>query len=148
MTSSGRAASACTSSSRCSPTAATLIIYAPHIDEVSYTHGKVLDEIGYHTRDYFVKQWPRFEHHPWGVVAHSTHVKGVGTFEDGVERPRVNVVLATRIPKARCDRINLGYLDPDSIRPEDHAHRESEGVLMVPKAGEILYRLNDMSKFG
>ncbi|KPJ57916.1 MAG: hypothetical protein AMS15_09440, partial [Planctomycetes bacterium DG_23] len=29
-----------------------LIIYAPHITEVSYTHGKYLDKIGYHTRDY------------------------------------------------------------------------------------------------
>ncbi len=126
----------------------TLIIHAPHIDEVSYSHGKVLDEIGYHTRDYFVKQWDRFKHHPWGVIAHSTHVKGVGTYENGIERPRVNVVLATRIPEERCRRINLGYMNPDSIRMEDYANRESEGVLLVPKAGEILYRLKDMSKFG
>lgn len=125
----------------------TLIIYAPHIDEVSYTHGRVLDQIGYHVRDYFVKQWSRFEGFPWGVVAHSTHVKGVGRFEDGVETPRVNVVLATRIPAERCRRINLGYMDPDPIRPQDYAGREAEGVLLVPKAGEILYRLRDMSKF-
>ncbi|MGB9593492.1 MAG: lactate racemase domain-containing protein, partial [Anaerolineae bacterium] len=30
-----------------------VIIYAPHIREISYTHGKILDEIGYHVRDYF-----------------------------------------------------------------------------------------------
>jgi len=29
-----------------------VVIYAPHIDEVSYTHGKLLDEVGYHCRDY------------------------------------------------------------------------------------------------
>jgi nickel-dependent lactate racemase len=125
----------------------TLIIYAPHIDEVSYSHGRVLDEIGYHTRDYFVKQWDRFRHYPWGVVAHSTHVRGVGAYEDGVEKPRVNVVLATRIPEARCRKINLGYMDPDAIDPADYANREDQGILMVPKAGEILYRLKDMSKF-
>lgn len=125
----------------------TLIIYAPHIDEVSYSHGKVLDEIGYHTRDFFVKQWDTYSRYPWGVVAHSTHVKGVGSYEGGVEKPRVNVVLATRIPEARCRKINLGYMDPDSINPADYAGRESEGVLMVPKAGEILYRLKDMSRF-
>ena len=34
-----------------------VIIYAPHIDEISYTHGKVIDEVGYHVRDYFAKQW-------------------------------------------------------------------------------------------
>ncbi len=126
----------------------TLIIYAPHIDEVSYSHGRVLDEVGYHVRDYFVKQWDDFKGYPWGVLAHSTHVKGVGAFDPGDERPRVNVVLATRIPRERCRRINLGYMDPASIEPETYAGRESKGVLMVPKAGETLYRLRDMSKFG
>jgi len=87
----------------------TLIIYAPHLKEISCTHGKVIEGVGYHTRDYFLKQWERFKHHPWGVLAHSTHVKGIGAFEDGVEHPRVNVVLATQIPEKVCDRINLGY---------------------------------------
>ncbi|HEX2349252.1 MAG TPA: lactate racemase domain-containing protein, partial [Ktedonobacterales bacterium] len=41
-----------------------VIIYAPHISEVSYTHGKLIDEVGYHVRDYFLGQWPRFEHVP------------------------------------------------------------------------------------
>ena len=45
-----------------------VIIYAPHIDEISYTHGKVLDEIGYHVLEYFTKQWDGFKHHPLGVV--------------------------------------------------------------------------------
>lgn len=118
-----------------------LIIYAPHIDEISYTHGKILDEIGYHTRDYFVKQWDKFKKYPWGVVAHSTHVKGIGKYEDGVEKPRVEVILATRIPEERCRKVNLGYMDPDSIRVEDYQNKEDEGILYVPKAGETLYRL-------
>jgi nickel-dependent lactate racemase len=125
----------------------TLIIYAPHIDEISYSHGRVLDEIGYHTRDYFVKQWDRFKDRPWGVVAHSTHVKGVGTYDNGIEKPRVEVVLATRIPESRCRQVNLGYMNPDEVNPDDYANREKDGILMVPKAGEVLYRLRDMSKF-
>ncbi len=120
---------------------ATLIIYAPHIAEVSYTHGKILDQIGYHTRDYFLKQWDRFKDFPRGVVAHSTHVKGIGTFKEGVEKPRVNVILATRIPKSRCDKINLGYMDPDTIRVADYQNRQNEGVLVVDHAGELLHRL-------
>ncbi|MHC4443132.1 MAG: lactate racemase domain-containing protein [Planctomycetota bacterium] len=124
-----------------------LIIYAPHIDEVSYSHGKVLDEIGYHVRDYFVKLWDKFKGYPWGLVAHSTHVKGVGCYDDGVEQPRVKVILATRIPESRCRQINLGYMNPDTIDPADYADREDERVLLVPKAGETLYRLKDMSKF-
>jgi len=120
-----------------------LIIYAPHITEVSYTHGRILDEIGYHVRDYFLKRMQQFAHYPRGVLAHSTHVKGIGTFVDGKEKPRAQVVLATRIPKKRCDRINLGYRDPATICPEEWQGREDEGILCVPNAGEYLFRLAD-----
>jgi len=122
-----------------------LIIYAPHIDEISYTHGNVLDEIGYHVRDHFLKQMDKFEGVPRGVMAHSTHVKGIGTFENGVETPRVNVVLATQIPEERCRQVNLGYCDPATINPDEWRDREDEGVLLVPKAGEMLHRLADGS---
>jgi len=122
---------------------ADLVIYAPHIDEVSYTHGKILDRIGYHTRDYFLKQLDKFEGVPGGIMAHSTHVKGIGMFADGVETPRANVILATQIPKERCDRINLGYRDPDSININEWEGREDEGILVVHDAGETLYRLSD-----
>jgi nickel-dependent lactate racemase len=118
-----------------------LIIYAPHIDEISYTHGAIIDQVGYHVRDYFVKQWERFKDYPWGVLAHSTHLKGGGTFENGVERPRIRVTLATGIPEERCRKVNLGYLDPATVNLREWADREGEGVLLVPKAGEMLYRL-------
>jgi len=118
-----------------------VIIYAPHISEISYTHGKVIDEVGYHCRDFFVKQWDKYKSQPWGVLAHSTHLKGAGTYENGVERPRIKVTLATNIPEARCDKVNLGYRDPASMNLDEFKGRESEGVLLVPKAGEMLYRL-------
>src|SRR6266436_3598081 len=118
-----------------------LIIYAPHLKEISVTHGKLIEEIGYHCRDYFLKQWDKFKNHPWGVLAHSTHVRGIGTYENGVEQCRARVTLATEIPPEKCARINLGYRDPKSIRVEDFANREDEGVLLVRKAGEMLYQL-------
>lgn len=118
-----------------------LIIYAPHMHEISVTHGKVITEIGYHCRDYFTRQWDRFRHYPWGVLAHSTHVRGGGTYENGVERCRVQVTLASQIPPELCARINLGYRDPATIDVESFAGREEEGVLLVRKAGEQLYRL-------
>jgi nickel-dependent lactate racemase len=120
-----------------------VIIYAPHITEISYTHGKVIDEVGYHVRDYFAKQWSKFEKYPWGVLAHSTHVRGMGTFDNGVEKPRIAVTLATGISKERCQRVNLGYRDPATIKPADFDGREAEGVLLVKKAGEMLYRLKN-----
>ena len=118
-----------------------VIIYAPHITELSYTHGHVIDEIGYHVRDYFVKQWNRFKNYPWGVLAHSTHLRGIGSYDSGVERPRIQVTLATGIPPDRCERVNLSYCDPGTIDPEEWAGRENEGVLLVPHAGELLYRV-------
>lgn len=118
-----------------------LIIYAPHLSEISVTHGKLIEQVGYHVRDYFTKQWDTFKDVPWGVLAHSTHVRGTGTYEIGVEKPRVQVTLATQIPPEVCKRINLGYRDPATIDVESYANREDEGVLLVRKAGEQLYRL-------
>jgi nickel-dependent lactate racemase len=122
-----------------------VIIYAPHIDEISYTHGHILDEIGYHCRDYFLKQWDQFKQYPWGVVAHSTHLTGLGTYdpETKIEVRRVKVTLATGIPRERCEKVNVGYMDPDTIHPEEWAGREEEGILLIPRAGEMLYRLQD-----
>ena len=119
-----------------------VIIYAPHITEVSYTHGKLIDEVGYHVRDYFVKQWDRFAHVPGSILAHSTHVKGTGAYDaaTGIETPRISVTLATSIPEERCRRINLGYADYRDIDPEARMGREQEGILFVPHAGEMLYR--------
>jgi nickel-dependent lactate racemase len=118
-----------------------LIIYAPHIKEVCVSHGKTILEVGYHCRDYFLKQWDKFKTYPWGVLAHSTHVYGLGTYDNGVETPRANVTLATGIPESTCRKINLGYRDPRTIRLEDYANQESDGVLLVPNAGEMLYQL-------
>jgi len=120
-----------------------LIIYAPHISEVSITHGEIIKKIGYHVRDYFVKQMNKFQDIPGGIMAHSTHVKGAGVYENGVEIPRVNVVLATAIPEEMCRKINLDYRDPATIDTADWQNRESEGYLYIPKAGEILYRLKN-----
>lgn len=119
----------------------TLIIYGPHIRKISTTWGKSIEQIGYHVRDYFLADMQRFKDIPRGVVAHSTHVRGTGTFKNGVEKPRIQVVLATSIPRETCERIHLGYLDPAQIRPAEYQGREQEGILYVERAGEILHRL-------
>jgi len=118
-----------------------LIIYGPHINEISRTWGSYLERTGYHVRDYYLKQMDRFADIPRAVLAHSVLVKGLGTFEDGIERPRIEVVLATSIPEEHCRRLNLGYLDPDSVHLDDYRNRESDGVLFVDHAGETLHRV-------
>ncbi len=120
---------------------AELIIYAPHLDVVSHVHGHHIYEIGYHVLPYFLKQWNRFKHIPLGVLAHSTHVRGDGRYENGVEMPRANVTLASRLPEEDCKQLALGYQNPEQIDITAWNNREQEGILCVPKAGEILYRV-------
>jgi nickel-dependent lactate racemase len=120
-----------------------VVLYAPHITEFSYTHKAFLDRIGYHCRDYFLKQWERFADVPRGVIAHSTHLIGQGSYDASTreEMLRIKVTLATGISEERCRRLNLSYMDPGSVRFEDWQGRENEGTKLVPHAGEILYRL-------
>jgi nickel-dependent lactate racemase len=121
-----------------------VVIYAPHLDTVSHVHGKYIFEIGYHILPYFLEDLDRFKHIPLAVLAHSTHMRGAGVMENGVEKPNLQVTLASQIPPGDCQKLNLGYLDPASIKIEEWQSREDEGILFVPKAGEILYRLKGM----
>jgi nickel-dependent lactate racemase len=118
-----------------------VIVHAPHLKTVSEVHGRYLYQTGYHVRDYFLKQWDRFKDVPLGVLAHSTHLKGSGTYENGIETPRITVTLASQIPPEDCARLNLGYLDPATINIDEWKDRTDEGILYVPKAGEYLYRV-------
>jgi nickel-dependent lactate racemase len=116
-----------------------VIIYAPHVKEISTTHPEILD-IGYHCRDYFLGQWDRFSSVHWGVLAHSTHLRGAGTWSTGAgERNRVTVTLATGIPEEVVRSVNLNYLDPDAV--DLGAAEADPGTFYVPNAGEILFRL-------
>jgi nickel-dependent lactate racemase len=117
-----------------------VILYAPHISEIASSHPQI-HEVGYHCRDYFVKQWERFSGVHWGVLAHSTHLRGAGTYDaaTGEERLRVQVTLATSIPEDVCRAVNLGYRDPATVDVDDFAR--DPGTLVVPRAGEVLFRL-------
>ena len=122
-----------------------LIIYGPHIKEVSRTWGRDIEKIGYHVRDYFLQQPDKFKDIPRGVLAHSTHVRGTGSYGSGIEKPRIEVVLATGIPEEKCRQINLGYMNPADINIDDYRGKEDEGILFVDHAGEILYKLKEMT---
>ncbi|MGY1602617.1 lactate racemase domain-containing protein [Geodermatophilus sp. SYSU D00815] len=116
-----------------------VILHAPHITRISEMHPEI-EEIGYHCRDWFVRQWDRYRHLHWGVLAHSTHLRGAGTFDhEHGERCRVDVTLATGIPEDVVRRANLGYLDPAAVDVE--AFRADGETFVVPEAGEVLFRL-------
>ena len=119
-----------------------VVIYAPHLEMVSRAHGKYIFETGYHILPYFLANWERYRHIPLGALAHSTHLRGSGHMDGSLERPNVKVTLASKITPEDCARLNLGYLDPASINIAEWQNREDEGILYVPRAGEILYRIN------
>jgi nickel-dependent lactate racemase len=130
---------------KCEPVVADggdLIVYAPHVKTFTEVHDALADQLGFHVRDYYLADWERWKRLPRAIMAYATIVKGDGTYRDGVERPRINVHIASQIPRERVERLGLNYIDPATIRVEEWMNRESEGVLYVERAGETLYRLD------
>lgn len=118
-----------------------IVLYAPQLETISRVHGKWIEAIGYHILPYFLAAWERFRHVPLGVLAHSSHLRGAGVMAGDIEQPELRVTLSSRIPAEVCARLNLGYLDPAKVRLEEWRGREAEGILHVPQAGEMLYRV-------
>jgi len=120
-----------------------VVVYAPQIKDISLTHGKVINQIGFHVRDYFLSHMDRYKTFPRAVLAYSSLVKGSGCYSDGVETPRVRVVLSTGVREEDCRSLNMDYLDPDTVKISDWENREDEGVIVVRDAGEVLYRVSE-----
>jgi nickel-dependent lactate racemase len=129
-----------------------LVIYAPNLSTVSLVHGKDIFSVGYHVLAYFLGQWERFSHVPLAVLAHSTHVKGAGTFDvaASTEHPRIEVKLASQISREDCARLNLGYVDPRSVDLSGGGAGgtggAAGGTLVVPRSGEMLYRVKPATR--
>ncbi len=115
-----------------------VVLYAPHITAIAAMHPRLM-EIGYHCRDFFLAQWDRYRDEPWGELAHATHLYGAGTFDGVTERQRVRVTLATGISEAGVRQANLGFLAPGEVDVAGWA--ADPDTLVVPDAGEVLYRL-------
>ena len=120
-----------------------VILFAPHISELSFAYGDLLRQTGYHVIEYYTSQWEKYKHFPIGVISHGPEVVGRGSYRNGVETRRIRLRLATGISEALCQQVSLEYLDPASIRREDYTGREADGILFIPKAGEILYQLSN-----
>jgi nickel-dependent lactate racemase len=115
-----------------------VVLYAPHITEIAAMHPRLI-EIEYHCRDFFLAQWDLYQDEPWGELAHATHLYGAGTFDGVTERQRVRVTLATGISEAAVRQVNLGFLAPDEVDVSKWVAEPDS--LVVPDAGEVLYRL-------
>lgn len=120
-----------------------LIVYAPHVTSFSETHNTHIQALGYHLRDYFIAHADRYKHLPRAVMAYCAIIKGDGTYENGIEYPRIRITFASQIPKKTCEAAGIGYINPASITPAKWMNRESDGVLCVEHAGEMLYRVSN-----
>jgi nickel-dependent lactate racemase len=120
-----------------------VVVFAPHVREASHVHGHVLNQVGYHCRDYFLAQWDRFGTYPLGILAHSTHVKGRGTYDAArhVESPRITVTLATGMSRAECEHLSLKYADPSAVDMAEWSTEIGSGAYKIPRAGEMLFRV-------
>ena len=117
-----------------------VVIYAPHVTEFAFSHPE-LEQIGYHCMPFFTEQWEQYRHFPGGLLAHSTHLRGQGTFSrEAGEHCRITVTLATGISEERCRAMNLNYRDPASI-DIDAFPKDDPDYLFVPHAGEMLFRV-------
>ena len=65
----------------------------------------------------------------------------VGPNSAGAEPGPVCYRLGGQEPTVTDADLVLGYLDPDSINLDEWKGREDEGILLVPRAGEMLHRL-------
>ena len=118
-----------------------LILYAPHINRASLSHGDWHQKIGYHLPQYVLQNMDSFRHVPKAVLGDLVQLRGTGIVRDGKEFPRIEVILASAIPREECLGMNIGYQEPMSIRLEEYEKREDEGILVVREAGEKLWKI-------
>jgi len=87
----------------------TLIIYAPHIRELSRTWGEYIREDRIPHRDYFSRPDGPVQRCPAGVLAHLTHVRGTGPYEKALKKTSCQRCSGTSIPKPnlRSDQLGL-----------------------------------------
>ncbi len=121
-----------------------LIIYAPHLSQLSATHGHLIEKYGYAPLEQVREMVEGSDELRANlcVAAHLAHVS-YGSARDASGRltPRYRITLASAVPEDACRRVNLGYLDHSGLRLEDY-ESDSE-TLIVADAGRDLYLLAD-----
>ena len=120
-----------------------IILYAPNVKEFSYTHGKIIEEAGFHIKDYFLADFNSYKDVPRTVLAHCALVKGQGVYENGLEKPRINIHLSAGISRERCKSANIGYINPSEINIKKL--KMDKSYFIVENSGEILYRLSTVN---
>lgn len=117
-----------------------LIIYAPHI-KVFHSNKSINSDIikaGYHCKDYIKNYIDKNTDFCRNSAAHLTNVSGPGEYNKSrnFEKLQFKVTLATGIPEDICKKVNLGYLDPNTLKKSDFEGKEK---LWIEDGGKYLY---------
>jgi lactate racemase len=117
-----------------------LLVYAPHLNSLSATHGDLIEKYGYAPLE-TVREMVAYSDELRAnlcVAAHLAHVS-YGSFRnaEGHLTPRYRITLASAVPEEVCQRVNLGFLDPRSFRLEEY--QADPNTLVVENAGRDLY---------
>jgi len=117
-----------------------LIIYAPHLKQLSATHGHLIEKYGYAPLEQVREMVAGSDELRANlcVAAHLAHVSyGSTSNAAGQLTPRYRITLASGVTEAACLRVNLGFLDHRQFRLEDY--RADSETLVVEDAGRDLY---------
>ena len=117
-----------------------LIIYAPHLNAISETHGLLIEKYGYAPIDR-VREMVALStelRSNLAVAAHLAHVSYAGSRDEtGKVIPRYTITMAAALDEATCRRVNLGFMDHREFRREDYD--TDTDTLVVERAGRDLY---------
>jgi nickel-dependent lactate racemase len=117
-----------------------LIIYAPHLNQISATHGKLIEKYGYAPLESvreMVEGSPELRAN-LAIAAHLAHVSYSGSRNaEGQVVPRFRITLASAVPEDVCRRVNLGYMDPRKFNLSDYENDPDTKI--VEDAGRDLY---------
>ena len=117
-----------------------LIIYAPHLSQLSATHGHLIEKYGYAPLEQVREMVEGSDELRANlcVAAHLAHVSyGSARNAAGQLTPRYRITLASAVSEEACRRVHLGFLDHKSFRWE--GYQSDADTLIVKDAGRDLY---------
>ena len=118
-----------------------LVIYAPHLSEISKTHGAAIEKYGYAPIDRVkeIANGSKELQQNLCVAAHLAHVSYCGSTSDQ-RKPKYQITMASGLAPELCERVNLGFADYNKV--DLAAFIKDANTLVVENAGRDLYLLN------
>ena len=114
-----------------------LVIYAPHLKQISVTHGEFIEKFGYAPIEKVRKMATESEELSKNlcVAAHLAHVSFAGS-EANPEKPKYQITLASSVNADICKKVNLNFADYNQINLDEL--RNDYETFVVEKAGRDL----------